>query len=149
MRKNEEIELTGDPYHIAGGMQILLRRHNKLGKKKVYCWVVALNEQHSIRVMDLIAQSTKSDPVVEPMNVFIIPKERELAGIVFITNHIDGTTEPTDWDRAVAKRLLLASKIMNIPLLDYIIINEMDYHSLKATGLLKEIEKIADDLLSL
>jgi DNA repair protein RadC len=149
VENNEEIEITNDPYHIAGGAQILLRRHNKLGKKMVYCWSTALNEHHSIKIMDLVAKSTKSDPVVEPMDVFIIPKERALPGIVFITNHIDGSIEPTDWDKAVAKRLLLASKIMNIALLDYVIINEKDYYSLKETGLLQEIGKIADDLLAL
>jgi hypothetical protein len=71
----------------------------------LYCWSAGLSEHHSIKIMDLAAQSTNSNPVIEPMVVFIIiiPKERKLPGIGVITNHIDGTIEPTDWDRAVAK----------------------------------------------
>jgi hypothetical protein len=137
----EDITISDDPFHVAGAMQILLKRHNKIGEKLVYFWVYGVDSSWVLGATYPVAMSPTSEPVIEPANVFSFVKKKELQGIVLVTNHLDESIEPTEWDKKTAKGLIYASMVMRIPILEYLIINDDRYYSFKATGLLDEIEQ--------
>lgn len=55
---------------------------------------------------------------------------------VLLHNHPSGDPSPSDQDREITRQLLLAGKIMEIPLVDHIIVGDHCYYSFKEKGLL-------------
>jgi DNA repair protein RadC len=60
------------------------------------------------------------------------------AAVIFVHNHPSGDPAPSHEDRDCTNRLVEASKILGIRVLDHIIIGESDYYSFADTGMLTE-----------
>ena len=56
--------------------------------------------------------------------------------IMVAHNHPSGSSEPSQADRDVTRKLKHICELMDIPLLDHIVIGEEEYYSFKAEGLL-------------
>lgn len=59
------------------------------------------------------------------------------SSLILVHNHISGDLVPSEEDIKLTKRILEASKILGIPLLDHIIVSDCNHSSLKEKGLLK------------
>ena len=128
---------SDDPYHIALPVQVLLRQNNRFdeGKKK-YVWVASLNNNKKLIDIELVYDCDTEVFDINIGNVFRIPIRADAANIIWLTNHIDDSLAPTDFDKDTLRKILDVSNLINIPMLDYLIINETGYYSYKEAGLL-------------
>jgi DNA repair protein RadC len=58
------------------------------------------------------------------------------SAIILAHNHPSGNMQPSDADRSITKKLLEASKLMEIALLDHIIIGNREYYSFADNGMI-------------
>jgi len=77
---------------------------------------------------------TINTTIVHPREVFSEAVKISAASIIVIHNHPSGDPSPSKEDIQVTKRLLEASRILGIDLLDHIIIGDGRYISLKEKG---------------
>lgn len=84
----------------------------------------------------LIAKGTVNESAVSTREIFIEALRYHAVHIILIHNHPSGDPTPSRQDIAMTNVLLEASRLMNIPLLDHIIIGDNRYTSLKEKGYL-------------
>jgi len=105
-------------------------------KKKEVFLVVLLDARHRVMREELISEGSLTSSVVHPREVFC-PAVRESAGaVVFVHNHPSGDPRPSDEDVAVTRRLVHASELLGIRVLDHVIVGDGEYASFKEAGLL-------------
>lgn len=75
-----------------------------------------------------------SASVVHPRELFHEVVKHLAASIIVVHNHPSGEAEPSREDIAVTERLVKASKIMDIPLLDHVIVARYGFKSMKEQG---------------
>lgn len=128
------------PSTIPSIFQQLLKRENKIAKGS-FCWVLCLNQENEWFLMEMVAESETTDAinVLEPIDLFFIPKQHKAASIVVIQSRLNGSIVPSDQDKILTSTLLkFCQAVKAPPLLDHLIINEKEFFSFSAAGLLKE-----------
>jgi DNA repair protein RadC len=117
--------------------QIFEHYHGPLrDKKKELFLVVLLDARHRVLRDEVVSEGSLTSSIVHPREVFA-PAVRESAGaVVFVHNHPSGDPRPSDEDVAVTRRLLHASELLGIRVLDHVIVGDGEYASFKEAGLL-------------
>jgi len=117
--------------------QIFDHYHGALrDKKRELFLVVLLDARHRILRDEVISEGSLTSSIVHPREVFL-PAVRESAGaVVFVHNHPSGDPRPSDEDVAVTRRLVHASELLGIRVLDHVIVGDGAYASFKEAGLL-------------
>lgn len=105
-------------------------------KKKEYFLGVTLNGSHEIIQIHVLSIGTVTSSVVYPREVFGVAMNENAAAIILCHNHPSGNIEPSETDIETTEKLLQASEIIGIPLLDHIVINTTSYYSFMEHGLL-------------
>src|SRR5205807_418647 len=106
--------------------------------------VVACDARGQPLVTDVVAEGTPSEVLVSPAAVFA-PAIRHRAVMLFVGhNHPSGIATPSAEDLALTERLLDASRLLGIPLLDHIIVAGSGYVSLLSEGALDRGHGAAD-----
>ncbi len=98
--------------------------------------VVLLDARHRVLREEIVSEGSLTTSIVHPREVFG-PAVRESAGaVVLVHNHPSGDPSPSDEDVAVTRRLVRASELLGIRVLDHIIVGDGTYASFKEQGLL-------------
>lgn len=87
---------------------------------------------HTVSIGELAATS------VHPREVFNPAIRKGAAGIIVAHNHPSGDPTPSQEDIEATERLLDASRIIGITLVDHIVIGHDSYVSIRAEGLIKD-----------
>ena len=104
-------------------------------KKELFC-VVLLDARHRVMREEIISEGSLTSSIVHPREVFV-PAVRESAGaVILVHNHPSGDPRPSDEDVAVTRRLVHASELLGIRVLDHVIVGDGRYSSFKEAGLL-------------
>lgn len=108
--------------------------------------LVALDREHFVLITldsknrtigyHTISVGSLSTSVVHPREVWKSALLDSAAAVVFIHNHPSGDPAPSREDRDCTNRLVEASKILGIRVLDHIVFGENDYFSFADAGLL-------------
>ncbi|MGH7163739.1 MAG: RadC family protein, partial [Planctomycetota bacterium] len=105
-------------------------------KKREMFLVVLLDARHRILREEVVSEGSLTSSIVHPRDVFA-PAVRESAGaVVLVHNHPSGDPRPSDEDVAVTRRLVHASELLGIRVLDHVIVGDGAYASFKEAGLL-------------
>ena len=96
---------------------------------------VLLNTKNEVVENPTISVGTLSSSLVHPREVFKPAIRASAAGIVLAHNHPSGKVEPSREDREVTRRLVEASEIIGIEVLDHVILGD-GYFSMKEHGML-------------
>lgn len=96
--------------------------------------VLFLDTKNQVIHQETIFIGTLNSSVVHPREIFREAVRRSSASIICIHNHPSGDPTPSHEDIQVTRRLVEASKIMGIDLLDHIIIGNLKFISLKEEG---------------
>ena len=96
---------------------------------------VLLNTKNEVVEYPTISVGTLSSSLVHPREVFKPAIRASAAGIVLAHNHPSGKVEPSREDREVTRRLVEASEIIGIEVLDHVILGD-GYFSMKEHGML-------------
>lgn len=108
-----------------------------LGKEtKEHFAILMLNTKNHVLGLQDISIGSLTASVVHPREVFETAILHHSAAIILLHNHPSGDPTPSKEDIAVTQRLVKASKIMDIPVLDHIIIGDGRFVSMKEKELL-------------
>ena len=119
------------PQHIYDALKLRFSE-----EKREHFLTITLDARHRVMHEHMISVGSLTSSIVHPREVFR-PAVREAAGaIVLVHNHPSGDPRPSDEDIAVTRRLIHASELLGIRVLDHIIIGDGAYASFKELGLL-------------
>jgi len=105
-------------------------------EKREHFLIVTLDARHRIMSEQLVSVGSLTSSIVHPREVFR-PAVRQAAGaIVLVHNHPSGDPTPSEEDVAVTRRLVHASELLGIRILDHVIVGDGNYASFKESGLL-------------
>ena len=105
-------------------------------EKREHFLVVLLDARHRIIREETVSIGSLTSSIVHPREVFA-PAVRASAGAVLLVhNHPSGDPRPSEEDIAVTRRLVHASEMIGIRILDHIVIGDSKYVSFKEQGLL-------------
>lgn len=122
-------------------MQLILKRENKIERNKEHFWTISLNNVQKILNIELVSIGTANKTLVEPVEVFSIPLQKQAVTVVLIHNHPSGNILPSESDQDITDRLIQVGRIMRVPVRDHVIITEESFYSFRDTGLLAQLEK--------
>ena len=106
-------------------------------KRQEYFIVILLNGAHRVIGEPLvISKGLMNRTMVHPREVFRPAIEANAAAIIIAHNHPSGDTKPSLEDKDLTERLVKASEIIGIPILDHIIIGKGDFFSFKECSLI-------------
>ncbi len=106
---------------------------------KEHFLAVTLNGGHNIIQIHVVSIGTTNSAYVHPREVFYEAIKENASAILVCHNHPSGSVEPSEEDIECTRKLLAASKIIGIPLLDHVIIDCNNYYSFLENGLLKKL----------
>lgn len=91
--------------------------------------VIALNGKLEVVSSKDLSVGTATASLVHPREVFAFALSYPTSGIILVHNHPSGDPSPSENDKKVTRKIKDASKIMEIPLLDHIIVASKGYYS--------------------
>lgn len=101
-----------------------MRRMKKEQLKGLY-----LNSRYQVVHEEVISVGSLTSNIVHPREVFQPAIEYGAVAVIIAHNHPSGRLEPTYNDTEVTERLIMASKILGIDLLDHLVIAGDDFMS--------------------
>ena len=105
-------------------------------KKKEQFLILCLDIRNNLIKIGNISTGTLDANLVHPREVFKEAIQSLASSIILVHNHPSGSTEPSDADIDITKRILETGKIIGIDVLDHIIIAENKSLSFKEKGIL-------------
>lgn len=96
--------------------------------------VVLLNSKNEVLDIPTVSVGTLSASLVHPREVFKPAIRASAASVILAHNHPSGKVEPSREDREVTRKLVAASEIIGIEVLDHVIVGD-GYFSMKEHGM--------------
>jgi DNA repair protein RadC len=93
--------------------------------------VLLLDAKHRLKGREMVSQGTLTASLVHPREVFRPAIRLSAAAVVVVHNHPSGDPEPSAEDLGATRRLLEASRLLGIPLLDHVVIGDGAHVSLR------------------
>lgn len=100
------------------------------GSKKEHFVVFYLDSRNQEIRREIISVGTLNESLVHPREVFESAIKNNAASIIVAHNHPSGSLEPSIDDIEITKKLVHASKILNISLIDHVIVTEKEQISI-------------------
>jgi DNA repair protein RadC len=101
-------------------------------------FLITLDSKNRTIGYHTISIGSLSTSIVHPREVWKSALLDSAAAVIFIHNHPSGDPAPSREDRECTNRLVEASKILGIRVLDHIIFGETDYYSFADAGMLTD-----------
>jgi len=95
--------------------------------KKEHFVVFYLDTANQEIIRDIISIGTLNESLVHPREVFEGAIKHNAASIIIAHNHPSGTTEPSQDDVEVTKRLIQAGRLLDIRVLSHVIVTSQAY----------------------
>ena len=109
--------------------------HDKIKEHFLVLTLNAINEVIAVRIVTI---GLLNQSLVHPREVFWWAIKDNAAYIVLAHNHPSGNNNPSNEDLGITEKLVEASKIMGIDILDHIIFSENGYYSFRENGKLEQ-----------
>ena len=110
---------------------------NDLGdKKKEHFKILSLDSRNKLISIDDVSIGTINANLVHPREVFKTAIQHLAVSIILVHNHPSGDPEPSEDDLEITKRIVEASKIIGIEVIDHIIIVKNGFLSFKSKNLI-------------
>ena len=93
--------------------------------------VIAFNGAQEVIFNKVVTQGLLERTVVHPREVFAEAIKRRASAIIIAHNHPSGCLEPSEADRDITQRLVLAGNILGVKLLDHLIFTEDGFYSFR------------------
>ncbi len=122
---------------FTGSAQVFKHYHEKLKDRKEEQFILLLLDTQHKFIRDLvISKGSLNASVVHPREVLAPAIKESAAAMIFVHNHPSGEAEPSTEDVELTRRLIEASNLVDIKVLDHVIIGNGTYESLAARGLM-------------
>ncbi len=106
------------------------------GKQEERFLTILLNTRNHIIETFEVSKGNLDSSIVHPRETFKKAISRSAASMVLAHNHPSGDPEPSEEDIKLTRRLVQASEIVGIEVLDHLVVCDTCYVSMKAKGLL-------------
>lgn len=124
----QKIETPQDVYNLL--------KNDLAYKKKEHFKILSLTSRNRLISIDDISMGTLTTSLAHPREIFLPAIKNSAASIILVHNHPSGDSSPSKNDIEITKKILKASKILGIELLDHLIIGETKFFSFKEKGIL-------------
>lgn len=104
------------------------------GHDRERCLLLSLDVRHRLLAVDLVSIGTAANTFMGPREVFRDALLRGASAVVVAHNHPSGDPEPSAADIAVTRRLAAAGRLLGVPLLDHLVVGDVDHVSLARRG---------------
>ena len=104
------------------------------GEKREFFMAINLSSKMQIESKSVISIGNIDSAPVHPREVFGPAVRRGAAAVIVAHNHPSGDPTPSPQDIEVTRRLIEASRVIGIKLLDHVIVGNGRFASLKAEG---------------
>ena len=95
-----------------------------------------LDAKHQVAAYSIVSIGTANYAVVTPREVYQRAIVAGAISIVISHNHPSGSTQPSDEDHKVTKRLHESGQLLGIKMLDHVIVTDTEYYSFSDAGIL-------------
>ncbi len=109
-------------HHLASEMSHLMQEHFK---------VLYLNIKSELITEETIFIGTINQTLIHPREIFKTAIKLSASAVVFVHNHPTGDSTPSKADLLATDKLMQASQLMCIDLVDHIIIGKDEFYSIK------------------
>ena len=106
-------------------------------------WILCLNRRNRLLRREEITSGTAHGTLAHPREVFRVAIRESASAVVCIHNHPSGDPSPSGADLSITRQLAAASKAVDIPLIDHLIIGRpgadphgLGYYSFANAGLI-------------
>ena len=99
-------------------------------------WILLLNRSNKIIDRKRISQGGVSGTVIDTKIILKFAIEQLASSIILCHNHPSGNLKPSSEDIKITKKLSNASKQVEIPVLDHIIVTDSGYYSFADEGMM-------------
>lgn len=140
LTKEQKIQVLNST-DIAGIMNDILLRENKIGRSKEHFWVVCLSNSNRILLIELICLGTQTKTVVDPTEIFSFALQKRAVKVIMVHNHPSGAIKPSKEDEEVTDRMFQVGRFLDVPVIDHLIVAEDGYYSFVDSGLLLKLSK--------
>ena len=124
-------------FKVTGSKDVYqLMQPKLLDKKTELFYTVNLNRAHQVIKTQQISQGGVSGTLVDPKLVFKHALEHLASAIILVHNHPSGQIKPSEADLQLTRKLVIAGKTMEIPVIDHLIFTNSGYFSFSDQGLL-------------
>lgn len=93
-------------------------------------WALALGPSKVLLQSKMIFRGTVDSCLVHPRDIFRFACLMNASSLIVAHNHPSGDTRPSTQDIVFTKQLIRASKILEIPILDHLIVSNQGFTSL-------------------
>ncbi len=100
-----------------------------------HVWIIGYRNDRVVGVFE-ISHGTMNGSTVHPREIFSRLLMLGVTRFIMAHNHPSGSTNPSDCDVEITKRLQQAGDLMGISLMDHIIVGEETYYSFLSNKLL-------------
>jgi len=105
-----------------------------LGLEEEHFLVVFLAANHDISGYKIVAKGHATGVYVTPSAVFRAAMAAHVQCVLLLHNHPSGSSEPSEEDKALTQRLVLAGDLIGIRVLDHLIIGRGEFYSFSAAA---------------
>ena len=102
-----------------------------MSREKEHFLIVCLDSRRRLISIENLSIGTVNQAIVHPREVFRPAIAKSAAFIVLAHNHPSGDTNPSLDDMQVTDRLVEASKLVGIPIIDHLIVSDKEFLSFK------------------
>jgi DNA repair protein RadC len=111
--------------------------HSMRDIKREIFKVIFLNRKNALISDRDVFQGSLTGSAVYPAEIMKLALNYNAAGLVFVHNHPSGDPGPSGEDKNLTRKLVWASQMLSIQVLDHIIIGNNVYYSFADEGLIK------------
>lgn len=106
-------------------------------RQKEHFIVICLDSRRRFLGVDNISIGTISQSLVHPREVFKPAINRNASFVVLVHNHPSGDVNPSIDDISTTERLIEAARTIGIPIVDHLIVSDLEYLSLRDSSYIK------------
>lgn len=121
----------------------LLRREAR-GLDREYLWRLDLDPHDGLIAYERVAIGSVSKVIAEPREIFKGAILNGASSIVLVHNHPSQHVRPSEADRTVTARVMLAGALLGIGLRDHLVICDSNFFSYRESG---QLNTVAKDML--
>ncbi len=99
-------------------------------------WVMALNSGKQSLALECLFRGTVDACLIHPRDIFRFACKHNASGLIVAHSHPSGDAFPSDMDLLMTEKLMAASEIFQIPILDHLILTKTSYISFLDQGFL-------------
>ena len=114
--------------------------HSLRDMKREIFKVLFLNRKNELMFDQDVFSGGLTGSAVYPAEIMKIALQNNAAGLVFVHNHPSGDPKPSEEDKKLTRKLVWASRMLSIQVLDHIVIGHNVYYSFADEGLIRHFQ---------